>query len=145
MAPRKTGSAVPHGRRIPEPARYAVALAAIGLGGVLVPPCVGSGCDGGETDDTSGEPDASIDAAPDIVEPPDAEGGAATCPDSGDELPAYVPDGWVRAPCAPENCEVFVAPTPALARSPSPWTDCGAGCLELAHDWGDPAIDSEGN
>jgi len=37
-----------------------------------------------------------------------------------------------------EGCEIAVA-TGASAAPATPWRSCGQGCLELAHDWGDPA------
>jgi hypothetical protein len=36
-------------------------------------------------------------------------------------------------------CPLFLTTDPNLARPASPWADCGPGCLELVHDWGDPA------
>ncbi|MBI4951683.1 MAG: hypothetical protein HY908_06590 [Myxococcales bacterium] len=67
-----------------------------------------------------------------------AGGGGGGCPDPTTELPPDLPAGWVRAPCVPVDCGIYLAPTPALARAPSPWTACGDGCLEFVPDWGDP-------
>jgi hypothetical protein len=66
------------------------------------------------------------------------EGGLFPCHDANTFLKDVVPEGWIRSPCMPSGCEVYVSTSPANTRPPSPWADCGPGCLELVHDWGDP-------
>ncbi len=62
-------------------------------------------------------------------------GGAGACPEL--DLPHPPPEGWVRPPGAPCDCDLFMAPDAAHARASSPWADCGPGCYELVVDWTD--------
>jgi len=58
--------------------------------------------------------------------------GGAECPAA--PLPPGVPEGWVRMPGAPCECDVYMAPDPSRA-SPVSWASCGDGCTELVVDW----------
>lgn len=111
-------------------ARLAVTLAAAagalgctGCGADDVPSCPSEGGagSGGTAVTTSSSTSSS------------GQGGHA-CPDV--PLPPGVPDGWVRMPSAPCECDVYMAPDPAHTR-PVSWTSCGTGCLELVVDWSD--------
>lgn len=64
-----------------------------------------------------------------------ATGGAGGEGPCSGPLPPDVPQGWVRPPGAPCECDLFVAPNADEARPASPWASCGTGCEELVVDW----------
>lgn len=65
----------------------------------------------------------------------EAEAGPQCSPDF--KVPDGVPSGWMRLPCAPTTCDIFIAPDAAHMRRASPWASAPGGWLELVDDWAD--------
>ncbi len=115
---------------------------ALSLGSVLslaLVACGQSGCKGSGSGPGAAAADAGAETGGGAGHPEAGAGGSdAGCPDPTQGIPDDIPDGWLRAPCVPADCDIYYAPELSLTRPASPWADCGEGCLELVADWGAP-------
>jgi hypothetical protein len=101
---------------------------------------LGAACDGGETPSSqSTGTQASSSTAAGASSSGGGEAGAGPCSDYfPGSPPSGVPAGWVRPPCAPASCDIFIAPAADKMRPAPAWSACGDGCLELVPDWAGP-------
>ncbi len=92
----------------------------------------GSGAGGGST------AKSSTGSSSDVVMPSyvnASSSGAGGCSNDQPDPSWGVPNGWVRPPGSPCECEIYMSPDAEHMRAPSPWVGCGDGCFELVRDW----------
>jgi hypothetical protein len=77
--------------------------------------------------------------ARDAEHEPDAAGDAADAPACPGAPGPRVPDGWVRFPGLPCECDVWMAPDAERMDRPPAWIPAGPGDLELEVSWATPA------